>query len=120
MSPRESAVLKECLLAVPDVWPGARAFRNNVGLALYPGGHRVPYGLCAGSSDIIGWRPVTVDERLLGATVAQFVAIECKARGRKPTPEQAQFLDTVTNAGGLAVVAYGRADVERALGGVTL
>ena len=110
----ERDVLHSVMLAVPEIWPGARVFRNNGGIAEFKGGQKVRYGLCKGSSDLIGWRPRVVDVSMLGATLAQFVAIECKAPGKDATASQARFLVAVERAGGLAIVAHGRDDIKRA------
>jgi len=108
----ERDVLRTVMLAVPEIWPGARVFRNNVGIAEFKGGQKVRYGLCNGSSDLIGWIPRVVDATMLGATLAQFLAIECKRPGKDATANQARFLAAVERAGGLAVVAHGREDIQ--------
>lgn len=63
-------------------------------------------GLCTGSSDIIGWTQRD------GAAV--FTAIEVKADRGRVTPEQANFIEAVKNAGGVAGVARS-VDEARAL-----
>lgn len=67
-------------------------------------GRLVRYGLCPGSSDLIGLRQVTITPDMVGQTIAQFVAIEVKDRGRV-TPEQERFITMVLQAGGLAGIA---------------
>lgn len=57
---------------------------------------QIRYGLCVGSSDLIGWRVGT----------GQFVALEVKRPGLLPTPEQAVFLRNVRAGGGLAAVVH--------------
>jgi hypothetical protein len=52
---------------------------------------------------------------MVGQTIAQFVAIEVKDRGRA-TPEQLTWLDAVTRAGGLAGVARSPDDARTILG----
>ena len=59
----ETTLMRRLMLAVSE-W--ARVFRNNVGLAWRRDGAPVRFGLCKGSSDLIGWTPVTID----GNTVA--------------------------------------------------
>ncbi len=54
-----------------------------------------------GVSDIIGCQRVT----------GRFIAIEVKRPGGKATPEQQEFLDSVTRAGGIAFVATSVDDV---------
>ena len=54
---------------------------------------------------------------LLGfTTTARLIACEVKAAGKKPTPEQQEFLAEVAAAGGIAFVAYDVADVFAQLG----
>jgi hypothetical protein len=84
--------------------PSVRLFRNNVGQADFIDRNgrrqRVAYGLCKGSSDLIGFR--TLD--LPSGPIAQFVAVELKTDHGKLTPEQAMFLELVRQRGGLAAV----------------
>lgn len=92
-----------------------RLFRNNTGALKDQGGRLVRYGLCTGSSDLIGWRTITITPDMVGTTVAQFVAIEVKDRG-KPTPEQEAFIATVQAAGGIAGIARSTDDARHILG----
>ena len=62
-------------------------------------------GLCEGSSDLIGWTQRD------GAAV--FTAIEVKTERGRVTPEQAQFVDVVTAAGGIAGIARSVEDAQR-------
>jgi len=82
----------------------ARLFRNNTGALKDHSGRLVRYGLCTGSSDLIGWHTVTITPDMVGQSVAVFVAIEVKDRARA-TPEQLRFIEVVRAAGGLAGVA---------------
>ena len=67
---------------------GVLTFRNNTGWASQ---ERTKYGLCNGSSDIIGILP---DGR--------FLAIEVKTTGKKPTIKQLNFIRAVCNHNGVA------------------
>jgi len=82
----------------------ARLWRNNTGALKDATGRLVRYGLCPGSSDLIGLRTRIITEADLGHRFAQFVAIEVKDRGRA-TPEQQAFIAMVQAAGGLAGIA---------------
>lgn len=95
--------------------PGLRLFRNSVGMVRLPGGGAIPYGLCLGSSDLIGWRtlPSGRDPRL--GSVAQFVALEVKVPGGRVTSSQAAFLRAVARAGGVAGIVRSLDDVEALL-----
>ena len=97
---------------------GARIFRNNVGKA-YAGKaikltngdvviknpYLIKFGLCVGSSDVIGWTPVTITPDMVGQKVAIFTAIEVKKPKGRVSPEQKQFIERLTSDGGLAGVA---------------
>lgn len=91
---------------------GMRLFRNNVGRLRDARGQYVTYGLCIGSSDLIGWTPVTITPEMVGRTVAVFTAIETKVGRRHATTEQARFLDAVRDAGGFATIAREATDLD--------
>ena len=116
-----------------------RLFRQNVGtgwagraekischktVAVSPGDvvvrHARPLhaGLCTGSSDVIGWRTLTITPDMVGQQVAVFVAIEVKTGRGKPTEDQQQFLATVNRMGGDAGVVRSVADAARILGDI--
>lgn len=82
----------------------ARLWRNNVGALRDQRGQLVRYGLCPGSSDLIGLRTITITPDMVGQQVAVFTAVEVKDRGR-PTDQQQAFITMVQMAGGLAGVA---------------
>ena len=69
--------------------------RNNVGSLQNKTGRWVQFGLCKGSSDLIGWHKLT----------GKFVAIEVKRPGQKLREDQKDFIDRVKEAGGIAGVA---------------
>lgn len=125
----EASVLKRIMLACSN--RSTRLFRNNVGKAwqgkseqfqrasqvmLYPGdvvvrqAQLVTYGLCVGSSDVIGWTQHVITPADVGAVVAIFTAIEAKAEKGRATDEQKNFIERVQDAGGIAGVA--RSDEE--------
>lgn len=85
---------------------GARVFRNNVGLLEDRCGNKVRYGLCVGSSDLIGWNSLLVTPDLVGKRVAIFLAVEVKKPWGKVTDEQEAFIAAVRRAGGIAIVAH--------------
>lgn len=82
-----------------------RLFRNNTGALKDATGRLVRYGLCTGSSDLIGLRTITVTPDMVGQQLAVFTAIEVKDRS-KPTPEQLAFIAMVQRHGGLAGIAH--------------
>lgn len=104
---------------------GNRLFRNNVGtgwvgksifiktptkMTLNPGtvvvmnARPLNAGLCVGSSDLIGFKRVTITPEMVGQTVALFAVMETKDTRGRVSPEQQNFLNMVTEAGGIARV----------------
>jgi VRR-NUC domain len=81
-----------------------RLFRNNTGALQNKDGTWVRYGLCTGSSDLIGWRTLTVTTDMVGSKLAVFVALEGKAKTGAATNEQTAFIAAVKDAGGIAGV----------------
>ena len=92
-----------------------RLFRNNTGTLKDANGRPVQFGLCKGSSDLIGWKRVTITPEMVGTQVAVFLSIEVKAATGRLRHEQQQWLDAVQAAGGIAGVARSVSDAERLL-----
>jgi hypothetical protein len=113
----EADVLKKVMVRVSRL--GTTVFRQNVGTAwngskatvkgrtvVIENAMPVTMGLIKGSSDLIGWTPITVTQEMVGKKVALFTAIECKrSEGGRTSPEQQRFIDRVSAAGGIAGVA---------------
>jgi len=99
----ESAILARVRIALSKA--GVAIFRNNTGTLPDRHGRIVHFGLCKGSSDLIGWRSVLVTPDMVGTRMAVFVACEVKDR-TIPTLEQRQFLAAVSAAGGIAILAH--------------
>jgi hypothetical protein len=87
-----------------------RLWRNNTGTLLDRQGRPVQFGLCKGSSDLIGLRSITIGPEHLGQRLAVFAAIEVKSATGRVTTEQAAFIDQVQQMGGLAGVARSVSD----------
>ena len=89
-----------------------RIWRNNVGVLKDERGKYVTFGLCRGSSDLIGFRSVVITPEMVGKRVAIFAAVEVKTpnalqRGRSPragveSRSQRAFISMVNDNGGLA------------------
>jgi len=79
-----------------------RLFRNNVGVLKDENGQHVRYGLCTGSSDLIGWTAMTVTPCMVGKKIAVFTAQEVKTPTGYPSKEQKLFIAAVIKAGGIA------------------
>jgi hypothetical protein len=82
----------------------ARLWRNNVGALRDQRGQLVRYGLCPGSSDLIGYRSIVITPEMVGQRIAVFAAVEVKDQGA-PTEQQQAFIRLIDQAGGLAGVA---------------
>ncbi len=81
-----------------------RLWRNNTGALVDQQGHFVRFGLCKGSSDLIGLRSLEITPELVGQRLAQFVALEIKTGSGTVSPEQRAFLRLVQELGGVAAV----------------
>ena len=92
-----------------------RLWRNNTGALRDQRGQLVRYGLCQGSSDLIGYRSVTITPDMVGQQVAVFCAIEVKAPRGRVTTEQEAFLQLVADAGGISAVARSVSDAVAAI-----
>lgn len=76
-----------------------RMFRNNVGMI-----NGVQFGLCVGSSDLIGFKSITITPEMVGQKVAVFTAIEVKTDKGKVSPAQTKFVEMVRSFGGIGAV----------------
>ncbi len=97
----ETSILQRVRLILGGI-PGLKIFRNNVGKLEDRFGRWVIFGLCPGSSDLIGWRSIIVTPEMVGKPVAVFVAIEIKVPGGRRAPDQKAFIAAVQQAGGIA------------------
>ena len=93
-----------------------RLWRNNTGALVDQQGRFVRFGLCKGSSDLIGLRSVVVTPEMVGQRIAQFVALEIKAPQGVVSPEQQAFLRLVQQLGGLAAVCRSIQQAQVVLG----
>jgi hypothetical protein len=100
----ETPLMREIRLAAPA---HVRLFRNNVGAFEWDLGKWLHYGLCKGSSDLIGW--TQQDGKAI------FTAVETKGKRGRLTQDQENFLYQVEAAGGIAIVAR---SVDEALDGL--
>lgn len=111
----ENSKIKKILLQMSQ--QGYRLFRNNTGMAWQ--GQRIPmndgiiiknarpvkFGLCEGSSDLIGWKIHTVQPEDIGKKFAIFTAIEIKTDGYKRiTEKQQNFINQVKSDGGIGEI----------------
>jgi hypothetical protein len=122
----EKKILNEALIEASK--KGWRLFRNNTGVGWVGKIFRTPMpmsvrlnpsdivirnaaplnaGLCVGSSDLIGWKKVTITPDMVGKEVAVFTAIEVKYGSTATTKEQKNFIEQVNKAGGVGKIIYG-------------
>jgi hypothetical protein len=92
-----------------------RLWRNNTGALVDLQGRLVRFGLCKGSSDLIGLRTVEITPGMVGQRIAQFVAIEVKAPHGVIRPEQQAFLRLVQQCGGVAALCRSVEQAQAAL-----
>ena len=97
----ETTLQNEIRLAVGKL-KDVRLFRNNVGMI-----NGVQFGLCVGSSDLIGFQSVTVTPEMVGQKIAVFTALEVKTEKGKPTPEQVKFTEMIKRFGGISAIVRG-------------
>lgn len=98
----------ERTLIIESAKIGFTLFKNEVGMAYTKDGFPIRFGLCKGSSDLIGWRPLKITGDMVGKTIAQFCAVEVKKNKKgsyRATKEQLAFLNAVKASGGFGVVA---------------
>jgi hypothetical protein len=93
-----------------------RLWRNNTGALVDQQGRFVRFGLCKGSSDLIGLRSLEITTELVGLRLAQFVALEIKTAQGVLRPEQQAFLRLVQQLGGVAAVCRSVEEAEQLLG----
>lgn len=111
----EASIMKNIQINATDA--STRLYRNNVGKAwqgktawledalLIKQPRRVNFGLCEGSSDLIGYRSIEITPDMVGKKVAIFVALEVKTETGRTTDEQTTFIEVVKNMGGLSGIA---------------
>lgn len=101
-------------------------FRNNLGAGQLSNGQFVRWGLAndskavnsnVKSGDLIGLRPVVITQEMVGSVIGQFVSIECKREGWRPSPTdsheaaQMRWAELVILAGGHAAFVTSEQDL---------
>jgi hypothetical protein len=92
--------------------PKVRVFRNQVGAYRSPDGRFINFGLAKGSSDLIGFKTVTITQDMVGKDIAVFLSIEVKTPKGKLTDEQKHWLQFIKDKGGIAFVARTPHDIH--------
>jgi len=133
----EQSLLKKFLLEFSR--QGSRLFRCNTGMAytsslkpirtsqprmvkLEPGDVLLkkarPFqtGWPKGTPDLLGFTSVTIQQDMVGKTVAVFTGVEVKSSKRiRITKEQHAFVRMINDKGGIATIAYGLDDYLKAV-----
>lgn len=116
--------LQALILRAAGSKPHVRVFRNQVGEGYVGQALRDPegvflrdarhvrMGLFPGSADLIGWRTLTVTADMVGKPIAQFLSIEIKTPTGRVRPEQLNWLEQITAAGGHAIIARSVLDTD--------
>lgn len=90
--PPSEAQIQHDIMAALGRLQHVRIFRNEVGRAVDPRTNaHIAFGLCVGSSDLIG----------IVSPHGRFLALEVKSATGKPTPQQLAFLQMVNDMGGI-------------------
>lgn len=100
MSKQQESKIVEAILKRLRAWK-YKVWRNDTGCYSGPNGQMISYGLCRGSSDIIGIAPN-----------GRFVAIECKTEKGRLTDHQRNFLSKIEENDGIAIVARSLKDID--------
>ena len=123
----EAAIQQQIRLKSAEM--GTPLLRNNVGACFDDTGRLIRYGLgndskqinrVFASSDLIGINPVIITGEMVGRTIGQFMAVECKAsnfKGRESDKRfvaQRNFIEWVNRHGGIGMFAQSVDDVWRA------
>ena len=94
---KESDIQRLIMLALSEA--GCLIWRNNTGVLKNAAGIPIKFGLCVGSSDLIGIAPG-----------GRFLAVEIKTPTGKATPEQMRFIEAVRARGGVSGIARSPAE----------
>ena len=116
---KEAALQKRVRLQYAEM--GILLWRNNVGACVDERGNYIRYGLAneskqmnrrIKSSDLIGINPIVITNAMVGLTIGQFIALECKHPGwiyKGVDQEMAQqnYINLVKSKGGYATFITG-------------
>lgn len=108
----ETPISREILLALGSR-KDVRLFRNNVGVATTRDGNVIRFGLAPGSSDLIGWRTITVTPDMVGKSIAVFLGVEVKTPTGAIRQNQRTWQAAVQSMGGIAEILRSPTEINR-------
>lgn len=88
-----------------------RLFVNDVGVAEV-GGRTIRYGLCNGSTDLVGVHTVTVTSDMVGKRIGVAVFSEVKTLTGTVKPHQQNFMNQMTKMGCIVGVVRSVSDMQ--------
>jgi hypothetical protein len=103
----ENPTIRDIQLSATNM--GGRLFRNSTGKYRDLRGNWVSYGLCVGSSDLIGFLPLTI----AGFTLPIFTGVEVKYGKTVTTQEQFNFREMIIEHHGIGLKVYSCEEFER-------
>lgn len=89
-----------------------RLFVNDVGVAEV-GGRKIRYGLCNGSTDLVGVHTITVTGEMVGREVGVAVFAEVKTPTGTVKPHQQSFMNQMTKMGCIVGVVRSVSDMKQ-------
>lgn len=101
---------------VGQAWTGSKFERLNAKDIVVRDARPFTTGLPPGFSDLFGMVMVEITPDMVGQKIAQFVALEVKAPGGRPSEQQAKFLAAIRAVGGRSGVVRSPEDALRLIG----
>ncbi len=95
-------------------WVG-QVVSNRQGVMVLENPRPLHAGLCAGSSDLIGWTTIEITPDMVGRKVAVFTAFEAKTGTGREEPDQIRFRQAVLMQGGIAFVLRSASAIRAAI-----
>lgn len=110
----ETNISREIQLALGSR-PDVRMFRNSVGIATTRDGSVIRFGLTPGSSDLIGWRTITITPDMVGKRIAVFTGVEVKTPTGAIRKNQLLWQAAVQSMGGISEILRSPTEINRVI-----
>jgi hypothetical protein len=88
-----------------------KVLRNEKGVVILGNARPTTFGLCPGSSDLIGIQKILITPEMAGEHIGRFLSIEVKGAGGRISESQANWRQMVENMGGCGIIAREMEDV---------